>query len=78
MKLKVISSYAKTYLCFVLLYLQVPSITRFLFCTPTGDVKTLICELCYMYIVIEDHYKWSYMLSIFPLRYKLSKGVSSM
>ena len=64
-------------LCSVV-YLQVPSVTRFLLCTPMGDVKTLIYELCYMYTVIEDHYMWSYMLSVFPLSYKLSAGVSSM
>ena len=31
----------------------------------------MIYEL-YMYTVIEDHYKWPYMLSVFPLSYKLS------
>ena len=59
-------------------YLWVPYVTRFLLCTPTGDVKTLIYELCYMYIVIEDHCVWSYMLSVFPLSYKLNTGVSSV
>ena len=29
--------------------------TRFMFCTPTGDMKILIYELLTMYIVIEDH-----------------------
>ena len=61
-----------------IVYLRVPSITRFLLCTPSGDMKTLIYELCYMYTIIEDHYKWSYMLYIFPLSYKLSIGVSSV
>ena len=37
-------------------YLWVLSVTRFLLCTPTGDVKTLIYELSYMYTMIEDHY----------------------
>ena len=41
---KVINSDAKTYLSFVL-YLRVPSVKRFLLCTPTGDMNTLICEL---------------------------------
>ena len=52
--------------------------TRFLFCTPTRDMKILIYELLNMYIVTEDHYKWSYILSVFPLSYKLSTGVLSM
>ena len=69
MKLKVIQ------LCSIV-YLWVPSVTRFLLCTPTEDVKTLIYELCYKYTVIEDHCMWSYMLSVFPLSYKLSMGVS--
>ena len=55
---------------------RVPSITRFMLCTPIGDMDILICELLYMYIVIEDHYRWSYMLSVFPLSYKLGMGVS--
>ena len=38
----------------------------------------MICELFYMYTVIEDHHKWSHMLSVFPLSLKLSTGVSSM
>ena len=59
-------------------YLRVLSVTRFMLCTPTGDVKTLIYELCFMYTVIEDHFMWSYMLSVFPLSYKLSMGVSSV
>ena len=41
-------------------------------------MNTLISELYYMYIVIEDHYMWSFMLSIFPLSYKLRVGVSSV
>ena len=56
----------------------VPSVTRFMLCIPTGDMNIMICELFYMYTVIEDHYRWSYMLSIFPLSYKLSTGVSSV
>ena len=54
---------------------RVPFVTRFLLCTPTGDMNILICKLFYMYIVIKDHCMWSYMLSVFPLRYKLSTGV---
>ena len=46
--------------------------------TPTGDVKTLIYELSYMYTVIKDHCMWSYMLYVFPLSYKLSTSVSSV
>ena len=38
----------------------------------------MICELFYLYIVIEDHHKWSHMLSVFPLSLKLSMGVSSV
>ena len=38
-----------------IVYLRVLSVTRFLLCTPTGDVKTLIYELSYMYTMIEDH-----------------------
>ena len=71
MKLKLIQ------LCYVV-YLRVPYVTRFLLCTPTGDVKTMIYELCYLYIVIKDHCMWSYMLSVFPLSYKLRTGVSSV
>ena len=41
---------------------QVPSITRFPLCTPIGDMNIMICELFYMYTVIEDHCMWSYML----------------
>ena len=57
---------------------RVPSVTRFLLCTPTGDMNIMICELFYTYIVIEDYYRWSYMLSVFPLSYKLSTSVSSV
>ena len=57
---------------------RVPSITRFLLCTPTGDMNILICEFFYMYTVIEDHCMWSYMLSVFPLSYKLSTSVLSV
>ena len=49
--------------------------TRFLFCTPKGDMKILIYELLNTYTVIEN---WSYILSVFPLSYKLSTGVSSI
>ena len=51
--------------------------TRFLFCTLTGDMKIMIYELLNMYTVIEDHY-CGHILSVFPLSYKLSTGVSSM
>ena len=64
-------------LCSVV-YLRVLYVTRFLLCNPTGDVKTLIYELSYMYNMIADHYMWSYMLFVFPLSYKLSTGVSSV
>ena len=57
---------------------QIPYVTRFLLCTPIGDMNILICELFYMYIVIEDHYRWSYMLFVFPLSYKVSTDVSSV
>ena len=60
-----------------IVYLRVLSVTRFLLCT-TRDVKTLIYDLSYMYIVIEDHCMWSYMLSVFPLSYKLNTGASSV
>ena len=56
----------------------VPYVTRFMLCTPTGDMNILICELFYMYTVIEGHFMWSYMLSVFPLSYKLSTGVLSV
>ena len=69
MKLKVINS---------VVYLWVLYVTRFLLCTPMGDVKTLIYELSYMYTMIEDICMWSFMLSVFPLSYKLSMGVSSV
>ena len=57
-------------------YLRVLSVIRFLLCTPTGDVKTLIYELSYMFTVIEDHCMWSFMLFVFPLSYKLSIDIS--
>ena len=60
-----------------IVYLRVLYVTRFLLCTPTGDVKTLY-ELSYMYTVIEDHCMWSFMLSVFPLSYKLRTNVSSV
>ena len=59
-------------------YLRVPPVLKILLSTPTGDVKTLIYELSYMYTVIEDQCMWSYMLYVFPLSYKLSMGVSSV
>ena len=43
------------------MYLWVPHVLKLLLSTPTGDVKTLIYELSYMYTMIEDHYMWSYM-----------------
>ena len=64
-------------LCFVV-YLRVPPILKLLLSTATGDVKTLIYELSYMYIVIEDHCIWSYMLYVFRLSYKFSTGISSV
>ena len=57
---------------------RVPSVTIFLSCTPMGDINILICELFYKYTVIEDHCMWSYMLSIFPLSYKLSTNILSV
>ena len=57
---------------------RVPFVTRFLLCTPTRDMDISICELFYMYTIIDDHYKWSYMLSVFPLSYKISIGVLSV
>ena len=65
------------HLCSVV-YLRVPPVLKILLSTPTGDVKTLIYELSYMYTVIEDQCMWSYMLYVFPLSYKLSMGVSSV
>ena len=63
--------------CFVV-YLLVPPVLKLLLSTRTGDVKTLIYELSYMCTMIENHCMWSYTLSIFPLIYKLSMGVSSV
>ena len=60
------------------MYLRVPSVKRFLFCTPTRDMKISIYELLNMYTVIDDHYKWSYMLFVFQLSYKFITGVSSV
>ena len=57
---------------------RVPFVTRFLLCTPMGDMNILICELFYMYTIIEDHCMWSYMLYVFLLSYKLSTGVLSV
>ena len=59
-----------------IVYLRVPPVLKLMLSTLTGDVKTLIYELSYMYTVIEDHCVWSFMLSIFLLSYKLSTGVS--
>ena len=42
---KVIGSDAKTSQFCIVVYLWVPSIKRFLLCTPMGDMNTLICEL---------------------------------
>ena len=63
---------------YYVVYPRVPLVLKLLLSTPTGNVKTLIYELSYMYTVIDDHCMWSYMLSIFPLSYKLSTGVSSV
>ena len=63
---------------YFVVYLRVPIVLKILLSTPTGDVKTLIYELSYIYNVIEDHCMWSFMLSIFPLSYKLSTDVSSV
>ena len=57
---------------------RVPFVTRFLLYTSMGDMNILICELFYMYTVIEDHCMWLYMLSVFPLSYKLSTVVLSV
>ena len=57
---------------------RVSFVIRFLLCTPTGDINIMICELFYMYTVIEDHCMWSYVLSVFPLSDKLSMSVLSM
>ena len=62
-------------LCSVV-YPWVPSVLKYLLSTLTGDVKTLIYELSYMYTVTEDHRMWSFMLYVFPLSYKLSTCVS--
>ena len=56
---------------------RVPFVTRFLLCT-MGDINILICELFYMYSVIEDHCMWSYMLYVFPLSNKLIRVFLSM
>ena len=57
---------------------RISFVTRFLLCTPMGDKNILICELFYMYTVIEDHCIWSYMLCVFSLSYKFNTGVLSM
>ena len=36
---------------------RIPYVTRFMLCTLIGDMNILICELFYMYIVIEDYYR---------------------
>ena len=64
-------------LCSVV-YPWVPSVLKDLLSTLTGDVKTLIYELSYMYTVTEDHRMWSFMLYVFSLSYKLSTCVSSV
>ena len=61
---------------YYVVYLRVPLVLKLMLSTPTRDVKTQIYELSYMYTVIEDHCMWSYMLSVFPLSYKLSTSVS--
>ena len=61
--------------CYVV-YLWVSPVLKLMLSIPTGGVKTLIYELSYMYTMIEDHRMWSFMLSVFPLSYKLSTGVS--
>ena len=61
-----------------IVYLRVPPVLKLLLSTLTRDVKTLKYELSYTYTVIEDHCMWSFMLSVFPLSYKLSTGVSSV
>ena len=61
-----------------IVYLRVPHVRKLLLSTPMGDVKTLIYELSYMYTMIEDHCMWSFMLSVFPLSYKLSTYISSV
>ena len=62
--------------CSTIVYPQVLSVLKSLLSTPTGDMKTLIYDLSYMYTVIEDYHMWSFMLSVFPLSYKLSTSVS--
>ena len=42
------------------------------------EMNIMICELFYMYTVIENYYMWSYMLFVFPLSYKHSTGVLSV
>ena len=42
--------------------------TRFMFCTPTGDMKILIYELLNMYIVIENHYCGHIYIICFPTK----------
>ena len=61
-----------------IVYLGVPPVLKLFLSTHTGDVKTLIYELSYMYTMIEDRCIWSYMLFVFPLSYKLSTSVSSV
>ena len=64
--------------CSVVYLWVVPPVLKLMLSTPMGDVKTLIYELSYMYTVIEDHCMWSFILSVFPLSYKHSTGVSSL
>ena len=42
--------------------------TRFMFCTPTGDMKIMIYELLNMYIVIEDHFCGHIYIICFPTK----------
>ena len=67
-KIKVNNSDAKPYLRFAL---NVPTgtlCTRFLFCTPTGDMKILIYELLNKYTVIEDHRCGHIYIICFPTK----------
>ena len=63
---------------YYVVYPRVAFVLKSLSSTHTRDVKTLIYDFSYMYIVIEDNQIWSFMLSVFPLSYKLSTSVSSV
>ena len=41
--------------------------TRFMFCTPTGDMKIMIYELLNTYTIIEDHY-CGHIYYLFPTK----------